>query len=361
VGSQDLPDFLQTDSLKLGRDSDPKLSALALLHSTAQKSHSHALERLVVEIKAHLSGPFDSVNNMIEKMIFRLMDEQRREDEHKIWCDSELHKTEAMKQDKQERLRLTQAQIKSETAAMARLAQEIVDDEQMINEIYVFVKNATEIRQAGKTESELAIKDAEIAQRALGNAIAVLRAFYENDGRTEEKLQEHPLPESPGTWDSTYTGVKDATKQPTGIISVLEVVESDFATSLAKEETQEADAAAEYQKVTQANKINKASMEQSVKYKLQEATSLDKDVNELASDKGSTADELAAVSEYYGKLRERCVAKPETYESRKQRRDAEIAGLKEALSILEQTSLVQRAGVHVRHQKGRHMRGSLQA
>ena len=27
------------------------------------------------------------VNNMIEKMIFRLMDEQKKEDEHKHWYD----------------------------------------------------------------------------------------------------------------------------------------------------------------------------------------------------------------------------------------------------------------------------------
>ena len=45
--------------------------------------------------------------------------------------------------------------------------------------------------------------------------------------------------------------------------------------------------------------------------------------------------ELDAVTEYLKKLDEMCIAKPDTYEERKRRREAELAGLKEALTILE--------------------------
>jgi len=127
------------------------------------------------------------------------------------------------------------------------------------------------------------------------------------------------------------------------IISVLEVIESDFATSLAKEETQEADSLAEYNKNTQANKITKTILNQDVKYNSQEVNSLGKSMAEFSSDRQTTASELAAVDEYYGKLKGRCVAKPETYEERRARRTAEISGLKQALRILENdTALVQR-------------------
>merc|ERR1719482_1447557 len=119
------------------------------------------------------------------------------------------------------------------------------------------------------------------------------------------------------------------------IISMLEVVESDFAKNLATEETQEADAEAEYQKTTQTNKVTKTIKEQDVKYKTKEFKSLDKTVSELSSDRETTNTELAAVQEYDAKIKDRCIAKPETYETRKARREAEINGLKEALSILE--------------------------
>merc|ERR1719220_199823 len=127
------------------------------------------------------------------------------------------------------------------------------------------------------------------------------------------------------------------------IINLLEVCESDFATNLAKEEAEEADAQSEYDKVTQENAVTKTLKDQDVKYKTQEAASQDATVAEYSSDRETANSELAAVLEYYSKIKERCIAKPETYAERKRRREAEISGLKEALSILEdEIAFVQR-------------------
>jgi len=65
--------------------------------------------------------------------------------------------------------------------------------------------------------------------------------------------------------------------------------------------------------------------------------------------------------DYYGELKDRCIAKPETYEERSGRRQAEIEGLKDALSILEnETALVQR-GAGKQNRRGRQMRGTMVA
>merc|ERR1712084_92977 len=134
-----------------------------------------------------------------------------------------------------------------------------------------------------------------------------------------------------------------ATGAGNSIVGILEVVESDFAKNLAKEETEEADAAAEYDKTTQENKVTKTLKDQDVKYKSQEFTGLDKSIADMSADKESTDAELGAVNDYYAKIKERCIAKPETYEERQRRRAAEIAGLKEALAILnDETAFVQR-------------------
>merc|ERR1719456_1575644 len=133
------------------------------------------------------------------------------------------------------------------------------------------------------------------------------------------------------------------------IIGILEVVESDFSKELALEEKTEADAEAEYQQVTQENKVIKTTKDQDVKYKTQEFVGLDKMIADLTSDRATAQSTLDAVMDYYAKIKERCIAKPETYEEIKARRTAEINGLKEALAILEgETAFAQgrKRGIH---------------
>merc|ERR1719446_628975 len=109
--------------------------------------------------------------------------------------------------------------------------------------------------------------------------------------------------------------------------------------------TEEA-AAAEYDKLTKENEILKVTKEQDVKYKTKEATGLDEAVAELTSDRGGLQTELDAVLDYWESLKEQCIAKAEPYEERKKRREAEIAGLKEGLAILEGVALLEKHTTH---------------
>merc|ERR1719378_1180290 len=92
---------------------------------------------------------------------------------------------------------------------------------------------------------------------------------------------------APPVIHSKATGAGDS------IIGILEVVESDFAKNLAAEETEESDAADEYEKTTQENAVTKTVKTQDVKYKTQEFTGLDKAVAELSSDRDSALAELS--------------------------------------------------------------------
>merc|ERR1719373_1459407 len=134
-----------------------------------------------------------------------------------------------------------------------------------------------------------------------------------------------------------------ATGEGMSIYELLDVIESDFAKDLATEEMAESTAQGEFYKMTQKNKMSTQLKNREVVYKTQEAKSLDKKIAMLSSDHETLSSEQSAVLEYYAKLKERCIAKPETYEERSRRREAEIKGLKDALSILEdEAAFVQR-------------------
>merc|ERR1719313_2089485 len=127
---------------------------------------------------------------------------------------------------------------------------------------------------------------------------------------------------------------------------MLEVIEADFTKGLEEMIAAEDAAAVEYEKITKENEIAIVTKEQDVKYKTKEAKELDTAVAEATSDRDGSNTELQAVLDYYEKLKEECIAKPEPYEERKKRREAEIAGLKEALGILEGTAVLLQKGSH---------------
>merc|ERR1719258_426107 len=106
-------------------------------------------------------------------------------------------------------------------------------------------------------------------------------------------------------------------------------------------------AVSEYETESKENAITKATKDQDVKYKTKEFKGLDKASTEATADKAGVQEELDAVNQYYSGIKARCIAKAETYAERVKRREAEIAGLKEALTILEgEAVLLQRKSKH---------------
>merc|ERR1719271_1841178 len=333
------------------------ISRLTLIKKLAQQQHSTALAQLASKITAALrysggAGPFEKVKGLISDMISRLEAEAASEATEKAFCDEETAKSNAQRKDLESTMSKLTAKIDANTARSASLKAEVKELQDELAKLAEEEAEMIKIRQETHADYVQAKADYEQGLGGVRQALVTLRDYYaekETDETGAAFLQGGMRqPAKPKLFSkSGGSGVN--------IIGILEVVESDFATNLAKEEEVEASAQEAFDKMTQENKITRATKEQDIKYKTEEFTSTDKEISELSSDRETASTEHAAVLEYLGKLNERCVAKPETYESRKQRRDAEIAGLKEALSVLEQTALVQR------QRKGRHMRGSLRA
>merc|ERR1712151_1195361 len=180
---------------------------------------------------------------------------------------------------------------------------------------------------AGKAELEKGIAGIKLA-------LKILNEYYGSEGKAHDAAE----------------------GAASGIIALLETVEADFSKNLAQITADEEAAAAAHEAATKENEIDRTAKEQSVKYKVKESKALDKSSAELTSDRNGVQAELDAVSEYLAKIEGACIEKAETYAVRAERRAAEIAGLKEALNILEsETALVQQQARHRTLRGARHV------
>merc|ERR1719231_1974638 len=219
------------------------------------------------------------------------------------------------------------ARIDGAKSTIAENTESIKTLEAEIAEIDAAQAEATEIRTTEHEDYLKASKDFKDSAEAVAKAIEVLKNFYEGSF-IQVKAQTNLKSKQP-----EFGGAKSDTAST--IISVLEMSEEDFTTLLAESEATEDEAAKAYEKLTDENKVSKATKETEAKGKASEVKSLTVQLGHSKEDQAATSEELDAVNAYIDKLRPDCESKAMSYEERKAKREAEIEGLKEALSILE--------------------------
>jgi len=330
--------------LQISTRSDLKKSeVITVIKNLAKKHHSAALAQLASRVDAVVrygsqggEDVFTKIKGMIGDMIAKLEKEAEEDATEKAYCDEEMAKTEAKQTELEDDISKLSAKIDKAAATSAKRKEQVKELQAELASLAKEQAELDSIRSEEHAAYSTAKAELEAGINGVQKALGVLRDYY---GGAASFVQSDDIMAQPAMPE------KHAKAGGAGgsIINLLEVCESDFSSNLAKEETQESDAASEYDKVTQENKVSKTMKDQDVKYKTQEFKSLDKNIAEFSGDKGTLSTELAAVNEYYGKLKDRCVAKPESYADRKARREAEIQGLKEALQVLEEeTAFVQR-------------------
>jgi len=264
--------------------------------------------------ESHRAGdnPFAKVEGLIQDMIERLEIEAEADATEKAFCDKEMHETETKKADKEEAIAKLTTSIDSMTAKSDQLKEQVAVLQKELADLARAQAEMDKVRAEQKAAYETDSAEMKQGIEGVRTALKVLNEYYSKEGK------DHGAAEGAGS----------------GIIGLLEVCESDFTKGLAEMTAAEESAAKEYDQTTKENEITRATKEQDVKYKTKEFKGLDKETAEATADRAGVQEELDAVNEYYTSLKERCVAKAETYEERVRRRDAELAGLKQALEIL---------------------------
>merc|ERR1719210_2712596 len=321
-GAADLSYGLSQTSF-LQRSQSPGFQAVRFLRELAQQKHFPALAQLSMRMDAAIRGsddPFAKVKGLIQDMLERLQKEAEADATEKAFCDKELAETRAKKDDKTTEIKKLSTKIDQMTSRSAQLKEEVAELQKALSALAKAQAEMDKIRMEEKEAYAKAKVEMEEGIKGVQLALKVLRDYYAKSDKA------HAADEGGGA----------------GVIGLPEVVQSDFSKGLIEMTSTEEGAQSAYDQQTKENEIEKATKEQDVKYKKEEATGLDKAIAEATSDRAGVQEELDAVLEYLKGMEDRCIAKPETYEQRVARREAELAGLKEALSILEnETSFLQ--------------------
>mmetsp|Transcript_158808 Transcript_158808/g.509087 ORF Transcript_158808/g.509087 Transcript_158808/m.509087 type:complete len:725 (+) Transcript_158808:55-2229(+) len=336
--------FIQLDGRgKITSSADlANFEVVNLVRRLAKKSHSPALTQLASRIQAAMklgtesgADPFEKVKGLLTDMIMKLEQEAGQEASHKAYCDKEMAGTQEKLDDLESTLSQLRAKIDKKKSSSVSLKNEV---QELQAELAYLAKSQAEADSIRREENKIFGEkkvDLTLGLKGVRQALKVLREYYAQEATgaaaaafVQSAAAGKQDPEMP----EFHTKADGAS---TGIIGMLEVVESDFGKGLAQAEMEEDTSATEYEKISMSNRLTKATKEQDVTYKTKESAELDKQVAEHSSDGESAQTELDAVLEYSKSIRGQCTSKPETFEERKGRREAEISGLREALSILE--------------------------
>jgi len=322
--------FLQVAKVASGADL-AKFEAVRFIRDLARKSKAPALAQLASRMESAMrlgageADPFAKVKGLITDMIATLESEAEEDASQKAYCDKEMSETTAKKDELTAESDKLSTKIAQDKAASAKLKEEVATLQKELADMAKAKAAADQLRAEEKATYEKNSAEMEMGIEGVKKALSVLKEYYAKEDKS------HDAAEGAGS----------------GIIGLLEVAESDFTKGLTEMTAAEETAAADYKAYCQEDEIATTTKQKDVEYKTKEAAGLDKAVTELSTDLAAVTDELTAVLEALDKLKEMCVAKAEPYAERKARRESEIAGLKEALQILEgEAALLQRTTKH---------------
>lgn len=304
------------------KTADRRDKVVSLLKDLAGKHHSYALTQMAAMAR---SDPFVKIRGLIEDMIAKLLKEAQEEATQKAFCDEEIGKSKKAQEEKQSKVDEYTTRIDKASSTIATLTEDVKTLESEVAEIDAAQAEATKVRTTENADYVKASTDFRDSAQAVAKAIEVLKNYYEGSfvqisAKTNAKQPDFGAAKG----DTAHT-----------IIAVLEMSEEDFTKLLAEAEAAEDEAATAYTKLTDENKVSKASKLAEAKGKKSEIKSLSVELEHSKEDYASTSEELSAVLAYLDKLKPQCEEKAMSYAEKKAAREAEIEGLKEALGILE--------------------------
>jgi len=333
--------FVQISSVQRQRSGqDAALERVrAFLVSAADRTSSRAIAA-VAERVTLAEDHFVKVRGLIKDLLAKLKDDAKSEATQKGFCDKNMAKAIGKRDKANAQIEVANAKITSETANKEQLEDEINTLTKEIAELKKGFNEAQELRNTENSNNEQTIFEAKAGKASVDKALDVLNSFYKNaflqkkytppkadrDGNTVGDL-------APEIDQGTYHGSQGESK---GIVGILEVIRSDFARTQKKTEDDEKTAVTDFETFEKDTNDDVDKKDKSIEKKEGEV----KDAKaEILAQEQALKDAKALLDTGLQALEElevMCVKGEETYAERVQKRNDEIAALKQAMTILDE-------------------------
>eukprot|EP00434_Breviolum_minutum_P014926 symbB.v1.2.013159.t1/scaffold924.1/size151606/6 len=350
--------------------------------------------RISTALRTTRGDPLAAVRKMVQDLILKMQDQMVQEASEEAYCKAETSRSEARIKSLQNTLDTAQSDIDISSSSSAVLGAEIdkrreeleglaKEQAQMtsaLDEMKEDYEKSKVDLQKGLDGIQAALEKLQtyyggqqaLIQKNTDNGVALAQVEPESSSKEVEIMAASMdmdmsqtasnVPHEEGLQNSLATraaeavaalqevAVPAAPAAPTrhvassgagnGIIQMLQVCESRLADNLAQLETQSSDQQMQQKELMKQNQILKNQKELEVEHKTKDKNSADAEVRRLTEELESAKNELQPLKEYYTQIKERC-DKRTSREEIMRRRNQEIAGLREALAVLEGEALVQ--------------------
>merc|ERR1719426_236158 len=291
---------------------------------------SIAVRRLAQEPAAYYNAEaMNPVKNLLKQLIDRLTDELNAETSHKDWCDTEKKNSADEKLKRENLISALNAEIPQLKTTIASLTSDIDYAAAEIQRNYDEMESAKAIRSDAKGQYDTAKADHDEVITALTTAISKLSAISFLQAHAGKRAAVHAKGKQSPFSEVGDTGAGGATDMLTDLLNKY----STARTQLIQEEDDAVAAHKQYLTTAEQFRTETTQTKQSLSSsKLLKEQRLGDAETELTT----AGVELQQVTTYIADLAPSCDDIRVSFEERKQRREAEIQALKEALQVLDE-------------------------
>merc|ERR1719194_254710 len=318
--------FLQTAAVENG---PKRVAAFNILKKVAQNSHSLRLATIASSVST--TGHFDQVIKDIDLMIANLRAEEKADIEHRDWCESEQKSAEFKNENLQyDQEQLTQKIERAEDQKV-KLEEEVTKTDEEKNQTLTAMAEALATRNSENKAFKQALKDDAAAVELISQAITVLSGYYNFIQWTKQPEYKENPDTPPETFEGDYEGRKS---EGTGIIAILSMIKEDIEKEMKVASKEEAEALKDYEDLRADSQATVDALDAKIVSLGQDIAAKMKEIADLEAVKQNKADSEAATDTYLTDLGPNCDWVDKYFDSRMEKRKAEMEGLQEAKAVL---------------------------